>query len=88
MNKEEYREEVIRQLKEQNNKLRSIDDNILYGLIDISIILIIIAGLILWQNCAIGSMEDILERFKDMNDPLNPFHQILDELEILKIHLK
>lgn len=88
MDKEEYREEVIRQLKEQNNILRDIDNNILCGSIIIIFILVILVGLIVWQNFAIGNMEIILERFKDLNDPLNPFYQIQNILENLETLLR
>ena len=87
MDKEEYREEVLQQLKEQNQRLKSIDESItavgflvvvfLFGLLVASVI----------QMCNIISISHNIDIIRNSNDVLSPFWDLNKTLNGLKTDL-
>lgn len=87
MDKEEYREEVLQQLKEQNQRLKSIDESItavgflvvvfLFGLLVVSVI----------QMCNISTISHNIDIIRHSNDVLSPFWDLNKTLNGLKTDL-
>ena len=88
MDKEEYREEVLKQLKEQNKYLKSIDESIavvgffamffLLGLLVVSVIQMCNTSTISHNIDIISHSNDVLSPFWDLNKTLNGLKTDLD----------
>lgn len=89
MDKNEYREEVLRQLQlqnEQNNELIKQTKLILEGLFTLTLFIFLfgvcIFCAILYQNFTIGGIEDwFITWFSDTDSVLSPFYDINNALD-------
>lgn len=87
MNKEEYREEVLRQMKEQNQRLWDIEVMLIFIALLIGIVLIAVV----WQNCSIGSIREDIRQMSISDIPyrvLDYVKWINDRLTVIEAHVK
>ena len=90
MDKNEYREEVLNQLIEQNNHLASIDDSLnsiqaMMFFVTLGVIALIIFAVFI--DCHLGNIEHYLDIIRDSNDVLSPFYDLINKLDRLDMDL-
>ena len=82
MNKEEYREEVLRQLKEQNTHLKEVVVLLWFALFLVIIMLIVVV----YQGCHIKNIEHYVSKMYIADIPskiLSSVEYIEDKLELI-----
>lgn len=83
MNKEEYREEVLRQMKEQNQRLWDIEVMLIFIALLIGIVLIAVV----YQGCHIKNIEHYVSKMYIADIPskiLFSVEYIEDKLELIR----
>lgn len=83
MNKEEYREEILKQLKEQNTHLKEVVVLLWFALFLVIIMLIIV----IYQGCHIKNIEHYVSKMYIADIPskiLSSVEYIEDKLELIR----
>lgn len=84
MNKEEYREEVIRQLEERNEKLDKMHTDIcVIGALTVVLLTFIFIFSIV-SMFSLGNIESYVDILRDSLDPLNPLYDIKNSLKYIQ----
>jgi hypothetical protein len=80
MNKDEYREEVLNQLREQNNRLKSIEDSIWIFFV----VCLLLLCAILAFHISEASDLSLIEHYLDPISAVNPLNEIVKLLYGIK----